>query len=83
MKLVRASSVFIFLGLVAWQRPVPVNVQQDEPERTAFTGSKAGDEPALRPRTASSASLRGSTWRWSFAVTRACRLIERSVGFAS
>src|SRR5262245_1419418 len=44
MKLVRASSVFILLTLLGCQRPAPVNVQEDEPKPTAFTGSKAGDE---------------------------------------
>ena len=44
MKLVRASSLFILLTLLGCQRPAPVNVQGDEPEPTAFTGAKAGDE---------------------------------------
>jgi formylglycine-generating enzyme required for sulfatase activity len=40
----RAASLFLLLALVGCQRPAPVNVQQDEPEPMAFTGSKAGDE---------------------------------------
>ena len=44
MKLVRASSLFILLTLLGCQRPAPVNVQGDEPEPTAFTGAKGGDE---------------------------------------
>jgi formylglycine-generating enzyme required for sulfatase activity len=40
----RAASVVIFFALLGCQRPAPVNVQQAEPERTAFTGSKAGEE---------------------------------------
>ena len=44
MKLVRAPSVFILFALVGCHRAAPVNVQEDEPEPTAFTGAKAGDE---------------------------------------
>ena len=40
----RAASLFILLALVGCQRPAPVNIQQGEPEPTAFAGSKAGDE---------------------------------------
>src|SRR5262249_42235501 len=40
----RAASVVLLLALPGCQRPAPVNVPQDEPERTAFTGSEAGDE---------------------------------------
>jgi formylglycine-generating enzyme required for sulfatase activity len=37
----------ILFTLLGCQRPAPVNVQQAEPERTAFTGSEAGDERAV------------------------------------
>src|SRR4051812_10583797 len=40
----RATSLLILLALPGYQRPAPVIVQQDESERTVFTGSKAGDE---------------------------------------
>jgi formylglycine-generating enzyme required for sulfatase activity len=40
----RAASVVLLLALPGCRRPAPVNVQQDEPERTAFTGSRAGEE---------------------------------------
>jgi hypothetical protein len=40
----RAASVVILFALPGCQRPAPVNVQQAEPERTPFTGSKAGEE---------------------------------------
>ena len=40
----RAASVVLLLALLSCQRAAPINVQADEPERTAFTGSKAGDE---------------------------------------
>jgi formylglycine-generating enzyme required for sulfatase activity len=43
----RAASLFILLALLGCQRPAPVNVQQVEPEPTAFTGSNAGDERAV------------------------------------
>jgi formylglycine-generating enzyme required for sulfatase activity len=43
---VRAQGVFLFLalGLLGCQRAAPVNIQGAEPEPSAFTGSKAGDE---------------------------------------
>ncbi len=40
----RAASVVILFALPGCQRPAPVNVQADEPGRTAFTGSRAGEE---------------------------------------
>jgi formylglycine-generating enzyme required for sulfatase activity len=40
----RAASVVILFALLGCQRPAPVNVQTDEPGRTAFTGSRAGEE---------------------------------------
>src|SRR5262245_65467182 len=40
----RAASLFILLALLGCQRPPPVNVQEDEPKPTAFTGRKAGEE---------------------------------------
>ena len=44
MRYLRAASLFILLALPGCQRPAPVNVQEDEPKPTAFTGGKAGDE---------------------------------------
>src|SRR5262245_46459443 len=46
MTLVRGSGLLILLllGLPGCQRPAPVNVQEAEPEPSAFTGSRAGEE---------------------------------------
>ena len=42
----RSQFLFILLALdlLGCQRAVPVNVQEAEPEPSAFTGSKAGEE---------------------------------------
>ena len=40
----RAATLFILLVLPGCQRAAPVNIRQDEPEPTTFTGAKAGDE---------------------------------------
>ena len=44
MKLVVAASAFLLLTLPGCERAAPVNVQEHEPEPTAFTGGKAGEE---------------------------------------
>jgi formylglycine-generating enzyme required for sulfatase activity len=40
----RPASVLVLLALLGCQRPAPVNIQEAEPEPSAFTGAKAGEE---------------------------------------
>jgi formylglycine-generating enzyme required for sulfatase activity len=44
VKRLLAAGGFLLLALLGCERAAPVNVQEDEPEPTAFTGSKAGQE---------------------------------------
>jgi formylglycine-generating enzyme len=44
MTRVRVSGLLVLLALLGCHRPAPVNTQEADPEPTAFTGSKAGDE---------------------------------------